>query len=169
MTFSCRPLIPEDAPLMLEWMHDPNVTGHLGTDFSAKTLEDAERFIAQAAQDEKNVHFACVNDDGAYLGTVSLKNIDTRNGNAEYAICFRSAAHGTGASAYATAFIIRHAFEVLKLHKVYLYLYDVNVRAKRFYEKNGFVFEGRQRSQVIHQGKRVDVLWYGITKEEWML
>lgn len=167
MTFSIRPLELKDAPLMLEWMHDEKVTLHLGTDFSNKTIDDAAAFITHASQDKKNVHWACVNDKDEYLGTVSLKNIDLENGNAEYAICFRSVAHGTGASAFATAFIIRYAFEVLKLSKVYLYLFDVNARAKRFYEKHGFVFEGCQRSQAVHQGKRVDVLWYGITKEEW--
>lgn len=169
MTFSCRPLELKDAPQMLEWMHDENVTEHLGTNFTSKTIDDAEQFITRASQEGKNIHFACVNEKDEYLGTVSLKNVDMENGNAEYAICFRRAAHGTGAASFATSFIIRYAFEVLNISKVYLYLYDVNARAKRFYEKNGFVFEGRQRSQTMHRGQRVDLLWYGITKEEWSL
>ena len=41
-----RNLILEDAPLMLEWMHDKSVVAHLGTNFAEKTLADCQRFIA---------------------------------------------------------------------------------------------------------------------------
>ena len=30
----------KDAPLMLEWMHDPSVVENLQTDFGSKTIED---------------------------------------------------------------------------------------------------------------------------------
>ena len=41
-----RNLEAKDAPLMLSWMHDANVTGMLRGNFSTKTLADAEAFIA---------------------------------------------------------------------------------------------------------------------------
>ena len=47
----------------------------------------------------------CIRDsdqDDEYLGTISLKNIDLKNKNAEYAISTRKKARGTGANQQAT-------------------------------------------------------------------
>ena len=167
MRFALRTLKEKDAPLMLEWMHDKSVTENLGADFSSKTQEDARLFIQEAADTNESLHLACVNEQDEYLGTVSLKHIDRKNRRAEYAICFRSAAHGSGASMYATRGILRIAFEELELEKVYLYLYDCNGRANRFYQKAGFVFEGRLRNQVFRNGRFIDEIWYGMIREEW--
>lgn len=170
MGFHLRRLLEKDAPLMLEWMHDANVVSSLGTDFRKKTLEDALSFIHWSLNPACcEVHLACVSDDDEYLGTVSLKHIDHKNKNAEYAICFRRCAHGSGAASYATEQILQIAFEDQKLEKVYLYLYSVNTRAERFYQKLNFRFEGRQRKQAIHKGEFVDVIWYGIIKEDWSI
>lgn len=168
MSFHLRQLLEKDASLMLEWMHDENVVSSLGTNFRKKTLEDALSFIHWSLKPEcGEVHLACVSDNDEYLGTVSLKHIDQKNKNAEYAICFRRCAHGTGAASYATEQILRIAFEQLQLEKIYLYLYSVNERANRFYQKAGFTLEGRQRCQTLHADAFVDVIWYGILKEEW--
>lgn len=170
MGFHLRRLLEKDASLMLEWMHDENVVSSLGTDFRKKTLKDALSFIRWSLEPEcGEVHLACVSDDDEYLGTVSLKHIDQKNKNAEYAICFRRCAHGTGAASYATEQILRIAFEDQKLEKVYLYLYSINTRAERFYQKQNFKFEGRQRKQAIYKGGFVDVIWYGIVKEDWSI
>ena len=40
-----RHLEEKDAPLMLEWMHDPDVVGKLKGNFLNKTLADAEAFL----------------------------------------------------------------------------------------------------------------------------
>jgi len=168
MKYRLRKLEAKDAPFMLEWMHDNDVTQNLGTDFSSKTIEDAEAFIESANDSETgNLHRACVDENDMYLGTVSLKAINRENNNAEYAICFRSCAHGSGASRAATEEILRIGFEELKLEKIYLYLYGSNERANRFYQKAGFVFEGRLRKHTMHKGVLEDVLWYGILREEW--
>ena len=40
-----RELRIEDAPFMLEWMHDENVVGKLRTGFMSKTIDDCIGFI----------------------------------------------------------------------------------------------------------------------------
>lgn len=168
MHYHLRRLEAKDAPLMLEWMHDHDVVENLEADFSTKTIADALQFIEQSRREGGGeLHLACVDDNDIYLGTVSLKHINRKNCNAEFAICFRRCAHGTGASSYATEEIQRIAFAEQGLEKLYLYLYSTNERANHFYQKEGFTFEGRQRQQVMYKGRFVDVLWYGITKAEW--
>lgn len=169
MKYTLRRLREKDAPLMLEWMHDAEVTANLERDFGSKTLEDARAFVALSNQaDTPDLNMACVNENDEYMGTVSLKHIDRQNKNAEYAICFRRCAHGTGAAYAATMEILRMAFEKLMLEKVYLYHYSTNMRANRFYQKVGFELEGRQRNQAIHRGILCDVIWFGKTREAWI-
>lgn len=67
-------------------------------DFKNFTEEDIKKFIDNGNESSKNIHYACVDEEDNYLGTISLKNIDIRNKNAEYAISFCKFAHGTGAA-----------------------------------------------------------------------
>ena len=157
---SLRSLANADAPLMLEWMHDSNVSSYLAAPFDALGLDDCARFIDASHVDETSVHLAIVADDtDEYLGTVSLKNIDFKNGRAEYAIATRTKAHGTGAAAAATRDILHVAFDVLGLNSVFLDVRQDNPRAIRFYEKIGFVLEGKARQAMRVDNGFVDLLW----------
>lgn len=72
-----RKLEKKDAPFMLEWMHDNNVTIGFQRNFGEKTIADCEEFI-KASQDIGNdIHMAVTDDNDEYMGTVSLKNIRT--------------------------------------------------------------------------------------------
>ena len=131
-----RKLKAEDAPLMLEWMHDPSVTQYMQTDFSKKTLSDCQAFI-RSSFSSSNQHFALVSDDSdLYLGTVSLKNIE--NERAEFAITIRKQAMGSGLAAEGMRAIIQYGFENLNLKTVYWCVSPLNQRAVRFYNKNGY-------------------------------
>ena len=131
-----RKLELKDAPLMLEWMHDPDVVQNMQADFAHKTLSDCENFIRTSQMDNKNLHLAVVDDDNTYMGTVSLKNIE--NGAAEFAITVRKDAMGKGFSKYAMSEIIRIGIEKLKLKSVYWCVSPENKRAVKFYDKNGY-------------------------------
>lgn len=166
--FSVRALQSSDAPLMLEWMHDKDVTQFLSANFADKTLEDALQFIEYSNSINcKDVHMACVNVKNEYLGTVSLKSVDQENKRAEYAICMRKIAHGTGAALYATNEILNVAFNKLSLERVYLYHYASNIRAEHFYAKAGFIKEGVLRHHIFRNNSFDDEIWYGILRSEW--
>lgn len=131
-----RNLEQKDAPLMLAWMHDGRVTRDLRTDFSAKTLRDAEDFIARSREDAENVHLAIASDEDEYMGTVSLKHIE--NGSAEFAITVRAEAMGRGYAWFGMESVIEKAFRELSLESVYWCVSRRNARAVRFYDKHNF-------------------------------
>ena len=56
-----------------------------------------------------------------------MKNIDLDNKKAEYAICVRKKAMGTGVAKEATLEILRIAFEEMGLNKVYLNVITENI------------------------------------------
>lgn len=168
MAFKLRPFEDKDAELMLEWMHDPDINRVFAAPFATFTLDKVRAFISRTREENaENLHLACVDENDVYLGTISLKNINRNNENAEYAISFRKCAHGSGAAIYATHEILRIAFEELNLKRVYLYVLSMNLRANRFYQKAGFVHEGTLRKHVMHNGTLCDEIWYGILKEDW--
>ena len=162
-----RRLEPKDAPLMLEWMHDPSVVEHLQANFLSKTQEDCERFIANSLTDETNLHLAIADDADVYQGTVSLKDI--HGGAAEFAITIRASAMGKGLSRAAMKEIIRIGFEEKGLDSVFWCVSPENKRAVRFYDKNGYV---RVPHDILPIRGYSDAmirayLWYRVTKDDW--
>ncbi len=159
-----RRLKQKDAMFMLEWMRDKDTTQNFRFPFEQATLESVTKFIDNSFS-SLNKHFAVVNESDAYLGTVSLKDISEKNRSAEYAIVVRSIARGTGAAALATKEILHYAFDTLKLHKVYLNVLEKNERAKHFYTKCGFVYEGTSKDAILLNGSYESLAWYGIIND----
>lgn len=158
-----RNLEPKDATLMLEWMHDRRVTSNLRTDFTSKTLQDAENFINLSKEDKENVNLAIASDEDEYMGTVSLKHIE--DGSAEFAITVRATAMGRGYSWFGMKSIIDRAFNDFGLESVYWCVSRENYRAVRFYDKHNFneILDVPQKLLDRYEG--IDNLkWYSVLK-----
>jgi diamine N-acetyltransferase len=93
-------------------------------------------FIDAAQKMEVNVHMAIVDEFDTYMGTVSLKHIEDHT--AEFAIVMRMGAMGKGYSTYAIREMIKKGFEEIALERIYWCVDKANVRARRFYNKNGY-------------------------------
>ena len=156
-----RKLKTEDAPRMLEWMHDKSVVSHLGTDFSKKTLEDCLGFISASLQDEGNLHLAIADDEDTYMGTVSLKHIDRQAKNAEFAITVRACAMGKGFSACGMKEILRMGIEEIGLQDIYWCVSPKNARAVRFYDKHGYLRADTVPAQILgNYPQDLELIWY---------
>ncbi len=162
-----RKLKQQDAPLMLEWMHDASVVAHLSANFAAKTLSDCERFIAASQEAKEDLHLAVAGEDDEYMGTVSLKHLDPVHKTAEFAITFRSRAQGKGYANFGMREILRLGLEELGLESIYWCVSPVNCRAVRFYDKNSY----RRVEQVPQHilaayDPAVTLQWYVFEKED---
>ena len=135
-----RKLVPSDAPLMLEWMHTPDISRHFRADFASMTIDDAERFVRSSRKmtPDGSINAAVSSDTDEYMGTVSLKHTDFIGGSAEFAIVTRSCAMGKGFAWFAMNWIITGAFRDLGLNLVYWNVLKDNHRAVRFYDKHNF-------------------------------
>jgi len=154
---------------MFEWMQESRVTSGLRIDFSTANQQTAEKFIAKdiESEDQVNRHFAIVNEQDEYLGTISLKNIDLQNKNAEYAIVLRAMAIGTNTATDASTALLSFAFQDLSLEKVYLNCLSDNRRAIAFYRKIGFVFEGEFKQHVYIKDKYHDLSWLAVLRKDY--
>ena len=139
MVMDLRRLSLADAPLMLDWMQDKEIICNLQKDFSNYSLRDAELFIQSSWVDDRNAHYAIVNDIDEYMGTVSLKHIN--NNYAEFAIVVRREAMGKGYAWFGMSSMISKGFSEYGLTCIYWCVSETNNRAIRFYRKHGFCEE----------------------------
>lgn len=169
MKYRLRSLEQKDRQGMLEWMLDPQIN-YLYTDkIKNATEESVAEFIADAQESmriRKSCHYAVVDKKDEYLGTISLKNIEIVKG-AEYAVSMRKSAQGKGIASWATQEILRIAFDVMELNRVYLNVLSDNEHANQFYVKNGFRYEGESKSCIMIGGETKSLSWYAILAEEY--
>ena len=64
--------------------------------------------------------------------------------------------------------LLQFAFMEVNLRRVTLTVFEYNPRAIRSYEKAGFCHEGRIRQFLNKEGRRWDMLFMGILREEWL-
>lgn len=170
MTIRLRRLQRKDCMGMIEWMHDTEISRYFRDDMLNKTEEDVLKFIDQAdiiPLNEKSVHYAIVEETDQYLGTISLKAINLKDRNAEYAISLRKGAQGRGVGYAATRELLDVAFNKLELEKVYLNVLSDNKRAIQLYEKCGFVLEGEFRNHLYLREQYKNLRWYALLKKEY--
>jgi RimJ/RimL family protein N-acetyltransferase len=64
--------------------------------------------------------------------------------------------------------LLRYAFTELNLQRVSLTVFEYNKRAIRSYEKAGFVYEGTANRFLNRDGRRWDLIFMGILRDEWL-
>lgn len=167
-----RKLDEKDAKGMLEWMKDTEINKNFRFSIDNKNLQNVLDFIrgAEIVPSEGNsVHYAIADEADEYLGTISLKNFNMVDKNAEYAISLRAKAQGKGIASQATTTLLKIAFEDLNLERVYLNVLSDNKRAIRLYEKIGFVYEGEFRNCMFLRGEYKALRWYSILRGEYFM
>lgn len=159
-----RKLQEKDIEGMLEWMHNPRINCFFRFDAANMNYEKALEFVSK--ESTENRHFAIVDEQDEYIGTISLKEIDFQHRKAEYAISMREKWHGTGVAKEATEMLLSYAFEELNLHRIYLNVLSDNIRAIKFYEKCGFHFEGEFKDDLLLRDEWKSLKWYAIVNDK---
>ena len=151
-TVSLCPLERRHLEVTRAWANDPELMRLM--DRSNLVSEDEhEHWFASLAARSDCAYFAIeTNEDARHVGNVWLWNIDCRNRRAEVRIVIGSAPdQGVGAGTEAISLMCEYAFSHLELHRVYAYVLAVNPRARRAFEKAGFILEG-----TLREDRRVD-------------
>ena len=163
-----RPLEREDAPLLVPWFNDPEVTRNLRR-YRPQTLRDEEAFLDKVTQSEHDVALGIVvRATDRLIGVTGLHQIDFKNRHSCFGILIGEKAEwGKGYGTEATALIVKHAFETLNLNRVWLQVYDDNARARRSYVKVGFREEGVLRQDCYREGRYWDTIVMAVLRQDW--
>jgi len=145
-----------DLPQCVEWFKDPEVRENLFLD-KPMSLAEEEKWYDEHLKRANDLIFAIETLKGKYIGNVGLHKIDHKNRHAEAGIFIgEKRLWGKGYGTDAMMLILKYAFEDMNLHKVYLTHFGTNERARRSYEKCGFIHEGVLRDHAFKGGKYHD-------------
>ncbi len=163
-----RPITAADAAAMFASLSDKESMRLTGTQDSF-TLEQVQQYCQRIETADDRADYAIMRKDNpTYLGEVVLNNIDWDNRSANFRIALASEKlFGQGLGTEATRLIIDYGFETLKIHRIELEVYDFNPRAKRVYEKIGFVQEGVKRDVLLWEGQYQNAIVMSMLSHEY--
>ena len=126
-----------------EWANDPEWMRLLNRKRPVSESEH-EQWFATLKERNDCCYFA-IESDRIHVGNVWLWNIEPSNRRAELRIVMDRAHTDKGVGTEAITRLSDYAFGQLDLHRVYAYVLAINPRARRAFEKAGFVLEGTLR------------------------
>jgi len=133
------------------------------------TTEQMERWYATRADFDDRLDMAVVDlATGRFAGEVVLNELDADNQACNFRIYLTGGQNrGRGLGTEATRLLLAHGFETIGLHRIDLEVYAFNPRARRVYEKVGFVYEGTKRQSLRWDGEWIDADVMSILAPDW--
>lgn len=168
-----RPVEAGDAELYRRWRADAAPMALAGWgDPAPLSLAQVEARIERLAkqQGEDLLNFLiCLLIDERPIGEVMLVEIDRRNGSAELGIFIGEPEEwGKGYGTDAINALVGFAFAELRLERIWLEVWTENARARRAYEKAGFVYEATLRNDRYEAGLFTSGDVMSILRDEWL-
>ncbi|MFC4761012.1 GNAT family N-acetyltransferase [Fructobacillus durionis] len=159
-----RPLEKRDLPhiyrqknsrsVMALWFEEPyNSFDELTLLYDRHVLDQTERRFV-------------IEKDGEFAGVVELMEINTIHRHAEIQIIIDSKFQGHGLAQAGMRAGIEYGFNVLNLHKIYLYVDVDNAAAVHIYKKIGFEEEGCLKHHFFAEGKYHDSYMMGLFADD---
>ncbi|WP_037678613.1 GNAT family N-acetyltransferase [Streptomyces griseus] len=163
-----RPFTEADADAMWEIIHDPEVvrfTFPADAEFTPERLRDW--YGSRAGRPDRLDLAVTDRATGELVGEVVLNEWDPDARSCTFRTLLGPRGRGRGLGTEATRLIVGHGFENVGLHRIQLALYGDNSRARRVYEKVGFVVEGVRREAAYREGEWVDEVLMALLDREW--
>jgi len=156
---SLCPFERRHLPKTLSWANDRELTRLMDRAFPISDLEHEVWFSKLHERKQSLIYFAIETSEGNHhIGNIWLWNIDWLHRKAEVGIVIGNTDYtGKGAGTEAISMVTAYAFERLNLHKIYAHVLAINPRARRAFEKAGFVLEGTLQGDRWSGKNYVDV------------
>ncbi|BDD72289.1 MULTISPECIES: GNAT family N-acetyltransferase [Streptomyces] len=163
-----RPFTAEDADTMWEIVNDPEVVRFTFEPSTELTLDGLRSWYGVRTADPDRLDLAVTDRaTGELVGEVVLYEWDPAARGCTFRTLVGPRGRGRGLGSEATRLIVGHAFERVGLHRVQLEVYADNARARRVYEKAGFMVEGVRREAALRGGAWVDGVLMAVLDHEW--
>jgi ribosomal-protein-alanine N-acetyltransferase len=163
-----RPLEREDAPSIVRWLNDLEVSRTL-LFHRPINVQAEEKFLEGLyAKDDGLVLLGiALRQDDRLIGAADLRDFDARGRHAGFGIMIgEKVEQGKGRGTEATRLMVKLAFDTYNLNRVWLHVHADNERGIRAYERVGFKREGVLRQHAFREGKHVDELVMGVLRGE---
>lgn len=165
-----RPLLESDAQgPYVSWFNDEEVCRGNSHHVFPYTPEMALAYIRTAAQGQDKLVLAILLDkDDRHIGNIALQHIHPIYRSAEFSIVIGDkSAWNKGYAKEAARLLCDHGFAAMNLNRIACGTFDDNLAMKRLALYLGMKEEGRRRQAAFKQGRYVDVIEYGVLKDEY--
>ena len=152
------PLGEKHLDATFQWVNDAAMMRLLGRTAPVERHEHQRWF--ERLQTRTDCRYFAVEtiDSGRHVGNVWLWDINAADGKSEVRVLFGDeASRGHGYGSEAIILLAELAFTTLHLHRLYAYVFARNPRAKRAFEKAGFLVEGVLRQERRLENEAIDV------------
>jgi RimJ/RimL family protein N-acetyltransferase len=161
----------DDAPAYVQaFVDDPDLGRLLGVDSDPTEawMLDSLATAASHRAEGRFLELAVTDASGEpFLGSVNLHHFDPRHRRAELGVWLVPAARGAGVATCALSLVIDWAFPALDLERLEMTTTPDNDALSALAQSLGFVREGVLRKRNFERGEHVDVVWFGLLREEW--
>ncbi len=161
--------VPENLAAFQRWYADREIARLARYQEAPMRTEEIDRFFAaRVVGPDAMAMGVYIKASGRLVGTCAFSQLDAENGSALYHITIGERdAWGQGYGTEATKLMVDHAFGVLGLHRVALFVFEFNERAVRAYQRAGFLIEGRARESIWRDGRWWDELAMSVIESDW--
>lgn len=160
------PMNVEDAEIYTKWLNNSEITQYLSIHNSLVSITGERDYLENFSKQEFHMCIVKIEND-ELIGNISLENIDYKNGSAELGIFIGDEKNlGKGYGSEAIRLLTNFGFKELRLHSIYLRVYDINKRAQKAYEKCGFKEYGRQHEAMYRDGMYHDIIHMELINKE---
>ncbi len=162
----------DDAPACAAaFRDDPDLGRLIGVEHDPDETGIRERIARQEehAVEGRSLQLAIADPAGdAYWGSMILHSFDWHSRRAEIGFWLVPAARGRGLGAAAVSLAVGWAFTELDLLRMEMTTTPENPAVPALAHRLGFTQEGVLRARNIERGQRVDIIWFGLLREEWL-
>ena len=138
---------------------------------SAAIVKKQYEKLEKRIEESKNLyHFTIrAKADDRLIGKATVLRVEWTNGNCAIRIGIGAAEdRRQGYGTQAMKMLLRFAFAELNMFRVTAYVPEYNEGAIALLKKFGFVEEVRRRQSLERDGRRWDLLVFGLLKDEWL-
>ncbi len=164
-----RPFTEQDLQSFSVWLSDGEVTAFLELGRVPTTTEKLRDFLDLENKNQSTIAFSIVETASeTTIGYCGLFLIDWISRRTQLNILIgekRFWSRGYGSKS--CDLLLHYAFSHLNLNSIQLGVHCKNLRARRAYEKIGFVLEGTRRQFVYCDGEYSDLSVYSVLKSEY--
>lgn len=162
--------LEKDSAALARWSRDSEYQRLLDSGPSALYSPESFRGFIEKEIGEKEVLLSIrLLAEELSIGFISLGGFNWQARSAWVAIGVGEPEYrGKGYGSEAMNLLSRYAFNELNLNRINLTVFEFNPRAIRAYEKCGYVREGRVREWLNRSGKRWDMIYMGLLREDWL-
>ncbi|GGM38477.1 N-acetyltransferase [Paraliobacillus quinghaiensis] len=133
------------------------------------TRSEAENMIENFIdfkQETGRIMFTIETINGENVGGINLNSIDEKNGTFSIGMQIDRDHRGKGYGTAAMCILLRYAFLERRLNKYYGSVLDGNIASATMLKKLGCLQEGVRRQMVYSDGRYIDEILFGLTKDE---